>query len=237
MQTRKTINQKTQNVLRMEEALAAGGVLAGKPENDGALGVVAGAYRSSVAKLGNIAVQQAMQFYQAEHGEMPANYDEFMKWIIKPGQPDGIELAMLPYYQEYSYDEESRQLVVVEFPARDNRRVWSLGVTRLGQVPGGGFGSSVISGLEGFLDGLCWSCRRRLSPPGRRRRPVGKRVCRPRVKTAGDLLARDGGSVVSARSRRRWSLRSRRCRLLSGRTNCRKRVATTLMIAAAIGPI
>ena len=122
VQTRKTINQKTQNVLRMEEALAAGGVLAGKPENDGALGVVAGAYRSSVAKLGNIAVQQAMQFYQAEHGEMPANYDEFMKWIIKPGQPDGIELAMLPYYQEYSYDEESRQLVVVEFPAKKEQR-------------------------------------------------------------------------------------------------------------------
>ena len=122
VQTRKTINQKTQNVMRMEEALAAGGVLAGKPENDGGLGVIAGAYRSSVAKLGNIAVQQAMQFYNAEHGEMPANYDEFMKWIIKPGQPDGIELAMLPYYQEYSYDEESRQLVVVEFPAKKEQR-------------------------------------------------------------------------------------------------------------------
>lgn len=122
VQTRKTINQKTQNVLRMEEALAAGGVLAEKPENDGGLGVIAGAYRSSVAKLGNIAVQQAMQFYMAEHGEMPANYDDFMKWIIKPGQPDGIELAMLPYYQEYSYDEESRQLVVVEFPAKREQR-------------------------------------------------------------------------------------------------------------------
>ncbi len=122
IQTRKTLNQKTQNVMRMEEALAAGGVLAEKPENDGGLGVVAGAYRSSVAKLGNIAVQQAMQFYNAEHGEMPANYDEFMKWIIKPGQPDGIELAMLPYYQEYSYDEQSRQLVVIEFPAKREQR-------------------------------------------------------------------------------------------------------------------
>ena len=122
IQTRKTINQKTQNVMRMEEALAAGGVPAQKPENDGGLGVIAGAYRSSVAKLGNIAVQQAMQFYQAEHGEMPANYDEFMKWIIKPGQPDGIELAMLPYYQEYSYDEQSRQLVVMEFPAKREQR-------------------------------------------------------------------------------------------------------------------
>ena len=122
VQTRKTINQKTQNVMRMEEALAAGGVLAEKPENDGGLGVIAGAYRSSVAKLGNIAVQQAMQFYQAEHDEMPANYDEFMKWIIKPGQPDGIELAMLPYYQEYSYDEASRQLVVIEFPDKKAQR-------------------------------------------------------------------------------------------------------------------
>lgn len=122
IQTRKTINQKTQNVMRLEEALAAGGVPAEKPENDGGLGVIAGAYRSSVAKLGNIAVQQAMQFYQAEHGEMPVDYEEFMKWIIKPGQPDGIELAMLPYYQEYAYDEQSRQLVVVEFPAKKAQR-------------------------------------------------------------------------------------------------------------------
>jgi hypothetical protein len=122
IQTRKTINQKTQNVMRMEEAVAAGGVPAEKPENDGGLGVIAGAYRSSVAKLGNIAVQQAMQFYAAEHGEPPSNYDEFMKWIIKPGQPDGIELAMLPYYQEYSYDEQTRQLVVMEFPAKKEQR-------------------------------------------------------------------------------------------------------------------
>jgi hypothetical protein len=122
IQTRKTINQKTQNVMRMEEAVAAGGVPAEKPENDGGLGVIAGAYRSSVAKLGNIAVQQAMQFYEAEHGELPSNYDEFMKWIIKPGQPDGIELAMLPYYQEYSYDEQTRQLVVMEFPAKKEQR-------------------------------------------------------------------------------------------------------------------
>jgi hypothetical protein len=122
IQTRKTLNQKTQNVMRMEEAIAAGGVLAEKPENDGGLGVIAGAYRSSVAKLGNIAVQQAMQMYNAEHGQMPENYDEFMKWIIKPGQPDGIELAMLPYYQEYSYDEQSGQLVVMEFPAKKEQR-------------------------------------------------------------------------------------------------------------------
>jgi hypothetical protein len=122
VQTRKTINQKTQNVMRLADAIAAGGVLAEKPENAGSLEVIGGAYRQSVAKLGNIAVQQAMQFYMAEKGEMPASYDEFMKWIIKPGQPDGIELAMLPYYQEYAYDEETKQLVVVEFPAKKEQR-------------------------------------------------------------------------------------------------------------------
>jgi len=29
---------------------------------------------------------------------------------------------MLPYYQEYSYDEQSRQLVVMEFPAKREQR-------------------------------------------------------------------------------------------------------------------
>jgi hypothetical protein len=29
---------------------------------------------------------------------------------------------MLPYYQEYSYDEQTRQLVVMEFPAKKEQR-------------------------------------------------------------------------------------------------------------------
>jgi hypothetical protein len=41
-----------------------------------------------------------------------------MAEIIKKDQAEGIKLAMLPYYQEYAWDEADQKLVVVEFPAR-----------------------------------------------------------------------------------------------------------------------
>ena len=40
----------------------------------------------------------------------------FMDDIISPGKPDGLQLPMLPYYQEYAYDPTSHKLVVIEFP-------------------------------------------------------------------------------------------------------------------------
>jgi hypothetical protein len=40
--------------------------------------------------------------------------------IISPGKPDGLQLPMLPYYQEYAYDPTSHKLVVIEFPDKKN---------------------------------------------------------------------------------------------------------------------
>ena len=40
-----------------------------------------------------------------------------MDVIIKKGKPDGIQLPMLPYYQEYGYDADAKELVVIEYPA------------------------------------------------------------------------------------------------------------------------
>ena len=45
-----------------------------------------------------------------------------MDEIIRKGKGDGIWLAMLPYYQEYAWDEKNQKLVVVDFPARKEER-------------------------------------------------------------------------------------------------------------------
>ncbi|MFM7186030.1 MAG: hypothetical protein ACKO4Z_14855 [Planctomycetota bacterium] len=124
IQTRKTIGKTTQNVLELAAAIAQGGVVvdgAGAPEG-GVLGTYAGAYRSSVATIGGLQVEQKMKLHQAEHGTLPETHAEFMKTIIAPGTPDEVSLPMLPYYQEYAFDPSSKQLVVVEFPAKKEQR-------------------------------------------------------------------------------------------------------------------
>jgi hypothetical protein len=121
VKTRETIGKTTQNVLKLDEALQQGGVLAATtiPVAD-PLTQNAAAYRTSVAKIGGMAVEQAIQIRNAQsiQDPKPLTYDEFMAEIIKKGQPDGIQLAMLPYYQEYAWDEPNQKLVVVEFPAK-----------------------------------------------------------------------------------------------------------------------
>jgi len=59
-----------------------------------------------------------MGTYEALNGEKPKTYEEFMEVIIKKGKPDGIQLPMLPYYQEYGYDSDKKELVVIEYPAK-----------------------------------------------------------------------------------------------------------------------
>lgn len=119
VKSRETIRKTTQNVLKLSDALAQGGTLAtGGGElgpSEGYLGATAQAYRSSVAKLAAGQVQQMMQIYDIQNNGPVKNYEEFMEFIIKKDKPDGIQLPMLPYYQEYAFDEANKQLVVVEF--------------------------------------------------------------------------------------------------------------------------
>lgn len=122
---RATLNQKTQNVLKLDEALADGGVVdSGQVTSSNPLLQSAEAYRTQVARTGAMAVQQAIQIRNAQsiQDPQPLTHEQFMAEIIKPGQPDGIQLAMLPYYQEYAWDEAAQELVVVNFPARQEER-------------------------------------------------------------------------------------------------------------------
>lgn len=122
IQTRETLKKTTQNVLELSKALEQGGVRAEMSIKSQGLEVAAEAYRTSVGKLSIIAVDQKMNFFQAENDRKPNDYKEFMDRIIEPGKPDGIMLPMLPYYQEYAYDPDAKALVVIEFPAKKEQR-------------------------------------------------------------------------------------------------------------------
>ncbi len=60
-------------------------------------------------------IKHALDLYQAETGEYPRTYEEFMEKIIKA---NNIALPKLPPYQEYVYDAPTHQLLVREFPDR-----------------------------------------------------------------------------------------------------------------------
>lgn len=123
IQPRKTLRKTTQNVLDIAEARRQGGVPAADVrERAPGLEVYAQAYRESVGEIGIIAVDRKLRLHEAEHGQAPETYDEFMRTIIAPGTPDGVHLPMLPYYQEYAYDPATRKLVVIEFPAKKEQR-------------------------------------------------------------------------------------------------------------------
>jgi hypothetical protein len=119
IQARDTLNKTTQEVRELKTELANGGVLADTeiPVSD-PLTQAAAAYRTQVAKAAKMRVQMDMGAYEALNGEKPKTYEEFMEVIIKKGKPDGIQLPMLPYYQEYAYDADKKELVVVEYPAK-----------------------------------------------------------------------------------------------------------------------
>jgi hypothetical protein len=119
LKARETIGKKTQEVRDLKTELAKGGVLADTEiQVADPLTQAADAYRTEVAVLAKLAVKHSMDLYEAENGEKPKTYEEFMEKIIKKGRADGIQLPMLPYYQEYAYDSDKQELVVVEYPAK-----------------------------------------------------------------------------------------------------------------------
>jgi hypothetical protein len=119
VKTRETLNKTTQEVRDAKAELAKGAVLADTEiEVADPLTQSASAYRTQVAKIAKMKIQMDMAQYEALNGEKPKTYEEFMENIIKKGKPDGIQLPMLPYYQEYGYDSDKKELVVLEYPSK-----------------------------------------------------------------------------------------------------------------------
>ena len=116
---RNTLGKTTQEVRNLKPELSQGGeVTDGKTHAKEYLDLMADVYRTKVGEIAKLAVQHSMDLYEAEHGEKPKTYEEFMELIIKKGRADGIQLPMLPYYQEYGYDPDKKELVVIEYPAK-----------------------------------------------------------------------------------------------------------------------
>jgi hypothetical protein len=119
IQARDTLGKTTQEVRNLKPELSKGGqVTDGKTHSKEYLDLMADVYRTKVGEIAKMAVQHSMDIYEAMNGEKPKTYEEFMEQIIKKGRADGIQLPMLPYYQEYGYDPDKKELVVIEYPQK-----------------------------------------------------------------------------------------------------------------------
>jgi hypothetical protein len=119
LKTRETLGKTTQEVRNLKPELNQGGqVTDGKIHATDYITIQADAYRTSVANIAKMKVKMDMDTYEALNGSKPKTYEEFMEVIIKKGKADGIQLPMLPYYQEYGYDPDKQELVVIEYPAK-----------------------------------------------------------------------------------------------------------------------
>jgi hypothetical protein len=113
---RKILNERTQDVRDAEKEKKAGGV-AKEPRitaKDPIL-LTGNAYVSIVSQAASQNIKHALDLYQAETGEFPKTYEEFMEKIIKA---NNIALPKLPFYQEYAYDAPNHKLIVMEYPDR-----------------------------------------------------------------------------------------------------------------------
>lgn len=119
VQSRETIGKYTQEVRNLKPELAKGGVTTdGKIHATDYITLQADAYRTSVANIAKMSVKHSMDLYEASEGTKIKTYEEFMDQIIKKGKPDGLQLPMLPFYQEYGYNPDTQELVVIEYPAK-----------------------------------------------------------------------------------------------------------------------
>lgn len=73
------------------------------------------AYGPMVEKVSILAVEQAINLFQATEGRYPKDHAEFMEKIIRA---NNMRLPVLPNKGEYRYDEPTHSLVVV-YPANE----------------------------------------------------------------------------------------------------------------------
>ncbi|MFN0054022.1 MAG: hypothetical protein ACKV0T_17725 [Planctomycetales bacterium] len=68
------------------------------------------AYGPMMERVSMLAIDHAVNLFQATEGRYPKDYDEFMEKIIKA---NNIQLPVLPYGGKYQYDETTHGLVIV----------------------------------------------------------------------------------------------------------------------------
>jgi hypothetical protein len=119
VKTRETVGKWTDEVRNLKPELTKGGQTTdGKVHATDYLTLQGDVYRTEVAKIAQMKIKMEMDTYEALNGKKPDTYEEFMDVIMKKGKPDALKLPMLPYYQEYGYDPDKKELVVIEYPAK-----------------------------------------------------------------------------------------------------------------------
>jgi hypothetical protein len=113
---RPILGQKTQDIRDMSKEQKAGGVVVEpKITAKDPITLQGNAYVSIIGQNSILNIKHALDLYQAETGEFPKTYAEFMEKIIKA---NNIVLPTLPFYQEYGYDAPNHKLVIMEYPDR-----------------------------------------------------------------------------------------------------------------------
>jgi hypothetical protein len=117
IKTREVLGKTTQEIRPAAPELQQGGAREAvlKVTSKDPITISGNAYVVAIGKIAVGQIQHALDLYQAEHGDFPKTYDQFMNEIIKP---NGIRLPQLPYYQEYGYDEKEHRLLVLEYPLK-----------------------------------------------------------------------------------------------------------------------
>jgi hypothetical protein len=71
------------------------------------------------AKVAKIQIKNAVDTFWALNGRYPKDYAEFKREIIDANPT--LRLPELPYYQEYGYDPETHELIILEYPDRKKK--------------------------------------------------------------------------------------------------------------------
>jgi hypothetical protein len=121
-QERKSILQRsTRDVRDASKELAKEGTQEAKPhmENTNIIRYQFDAALDLTAKVAKIQIKNAVDTFWALNGRYPKDYAEFKREIIDANPT--LRLPELPYYQEYGYDPETHELIILEYPDRKKK--------------------------------------------------------------------------------------------------------------------
>jgi hypothetical protein len=119
VESRVITSKSTQEVRNLTPVLAKGGQVADvKAPATNYITLRPDANKTGIVGSAQMKVQIEIDMYEKAKGEKLNTYEEFMEKIIKKGRPDGIQLPVLPDYQEYGYDPDTRELVIMEYPEK-----------------------------------------------------------------------------------------------------------------------
>lgn len=119
---RKSLMQSyTREVKDASKELAAPGTQEGTPhlEQTNVIRYPFDAALDLRSKAAKIQIQSAVTGFYAINGRYPKDYAEFKREILDANP--SLKLPELPYYQDYGYDVDKHELIILEYPDRKNQ--------------------------------------------------------------------------------------------------------------------